>query len=60
MVETIFRILDQDKLKTCIDALRDVLNKMCYTIDEPEYNIEKLIISRQLDELIVKYMSIKK
>ena len=60
MKEETVRILDEEKLKTCIDTLRDVLNEMCCTIDEPEVSMEKLIVSRQLDELIVKYMGLKK
>ena len=60
MEETIVRSLDEDKLKTCIDTLRDVLNEMCCTLDEHEMSIEKLIVSRQLDKLIVEYMILKK
>jgi len=60
MEETIIRSLDEDKLETCIDTLREVLNEMCFTLDEHEMSIEKLIVSRQLDKLIVEYMVRKK
>ena len=60
MEETIVKSLYEDKLETCIDTLRDVLNEMCYTLDEHEMSIEKLIVSRQLDKLIVEYMVLKK
>ncbi|MFT5872313.1 MAG: hypothetical protein ACI8WT_001243 [Clostridium sp.] len=59
MNDDLVRILHKEKLKACIDALRDVLNEMCCAIDEPESNIQKLIVSCQLDELIVEYMSLK-
>jgi len=38
--------LDEFKLKTCISKLRDL-------------NREKLILNRQLDELIVEYMGLE-
>ncbi|MBW9157883.1 Spo0E family sporulation regulatory protein-aspartic acid phosphatase [Clostridium sp. FP2] len=60
MDENIMRILAEDKLKTCIDTLRDVLNEMCATLDEHDMSIEKLIVSRKLDMLIVEYMVLKK
>lgn len=52
--------LYEDKLESYIDALREVLNELCCTIDGPESNIEKLNVSCQLDKLIVEYMNIKK
>lgn len=60
MEEPIVRSLAEDKLETCIDTLRDVLNEMCCTLDEHDMSIEKLIVSRQLDKLIVEYMVLKK
>ena len=52
--------LDEVNLKICINELRDTLNKMCCTINESdELRIEKLSISCQLDQLIVKYMNLK-
>ena len=60
MEETIVRITDEDKLKTCIDTLREVLNEMCFTFDNHEMSIENLIVSRQLDDLIVEYMILKR
>ena len=60
MSKTLDMILHEEKLKTCINTLRDVLNELCCTLDEPESNIEKLNVSCKLDELIVEYMSLKK
>lgn len=60
MEEAIVNSLDEDKLETCIDTLREVLNEMCFTLDEHEMSIEKLIVSRHLDKLIVEYMILKK
>ena len=59
MEEEIIKHLDEENLISCINALRDVLNEMCCTIDESEPSIEKLIVSRKLDQLIVEYMSLK-
>ena len=55
-----FRISHEQELETSIDALRDILNELCCTIDEWEVNIEKLNVSQQLDKLIVEYMGLKK
>lgn len=60
MKETAVRILHEEKVKARINTLRDVLNELCCTIDEPEMNMERLIVSHKLDELIVEYMLLKK
>ena len=60
MTEKIVRSLQEEGLITCINTLRDALNEMCCTIDDPTPSKEKLIVSRQLDELIVEYMYLKK
>ena len=60
MIEETFAFLHQKKLKTSIDTLRDILNELCCTSDDHEVNIEKLIISQQLDILIVEYMGLEK
>lgn len=60
MREEIVMILDEDILKTRIDTLRDVLNEMCCTFEDHQVSPEKLIVSRQLDELIVEYMQLKR
>jgi len=59
MEEQIVRDLKEDKLEACIITLKEVLNEMCYTLDEHDISIEKLIVSRKLDKLIVEYMSSK-
>lgn len=58
-MEQIVRSLDEEKLITCINKLRDILNEMCYTNDEPGASMERLIVSCELDELIVEYMNLK-
>jgi len=60
MMDETLRLLNQQKLETSIDTLRNILNEMCCTIDEREVNIEKLTISQQLDRLIVEYMFLEK
>ncbi|MBU3112273.1 aspartyl-phosphate phosphatase Spo0E family protein [Clostridium lacusfryxellense] len=61
-METIVRYSDEYELRTRIDKLRDILNELCCNTTEIEAigtNEEMLILSRQLDELIVKYMVLK-
>lgn len=48
--------LKLNRLKKCIDELREVLDEMCLTLDERVNNEERLIVSQYLDELIVEYM----
>jgi len=52
-------LLHEQKLKACINTLRDVLNEICCTINESEVDIKKLDVSYQLDKLIVEYMNLK-
>lgn len=44
------------KLDNQINDLREVLNEACCTLNSNELNPDRLSISQQLDELIVKYM----
>jgi len=44
------------KLNKQIDELRDVLNEICCTSDVSEDKLDRLIISQNLDKLIVEYM----
>jgi len=60
IIEKLVEIFDEEKLKDCINNLRDVLNELCCAIDEGEVSIERLFVSRKLDELIVEYMNLKK
>ena len=46
----------KDQLKKDIEELRDILNEICAIYDEIGNSDKTLIISRRLDELIVKYM----
>ena len=55
----LFRELAEENLLTQINTLRDVLNELCYATDEHDPSIEKLIVSCQLDKLIVEYMNLK-
>ncbi len=45
-----------EELRERIDEVRDILNEICCTDQNPEEREQRLIISRNLDELIVKYM----
>ena len=60
MEEEVIRSLYEEKLKTGINSLREILNELCCTTDGPEADIKKLNVSCQLDELIVEYMNITK
>ena len=53
MCKQIVENLDEEKLRTCINKLREVLNEI-------EPSLERLIVSQQLDKLIVEYMYLKK
>lgn len=59
MRDEIVSVSYEEKLKICINTLRDVLNEMCCTVDNPELSLKKLIVSQQLDDLIVEYMILK-
>jgi hypothetical protein len=48
-----FTIKDLDNR---INNLRDVLNEICCTELNTELKKQRLLVSRELDELIVKYM----
>ena len=45
-----------ENLDTRINSLRDVLNEICCTELNDEVNEQRLLISRELDDLIVRYM----
>lgn len=45
-----------EELNNRINDLRDVLNEICCTGPSSEVEEERLNISRNLDDLIVKYM----
>ena len=49
--------VDKDELKRCIDELRDVLNEICATTENPEGLEKRLIVSQHLDQIIVQYMN---
>ena len=48
--------ITKENLDTRINSLRDVLNEICCTELNDEVNEQRLLISRELDELIVRYM----
>ena len=48
--------LDKDELKKYIDELRDVLNEICATNENSKELEKRLLISKQLDQVIVEYM----
>lgn len=45
-----------ESLDDRINGLRDVLNEICSTEITDEVNEQRLLVSRELDELIVKFM----
>lgn len=51
---------EKEIIEKHIDELRDVLNEICVTQQDTEDLKKRLIISQQLDILIVQYMSINK
>ena len=57
MKEVVSSNLVEEDILVSINTLREVLNEMCYTMDEP--NLERLIVSYQMDQLIVEYMDLK-
>lgn len=48
--------ITMEDLSKRIDDLRDILNEICCSEQNTETQEERLITSRNLDELIVKYM----
>jgi len=46
-----------EKLRKTINSFRDVLNELCSVLDETEKHNQRLIVSQQLDKLIVEYMN---
>jgi len=59
MTDEVIMDLDETKFKICIIKLRDVLNEMCFIIDESELSVESLTVSHKLDQLLVEYMNLK-
>ena len=49
--------LDKEELKKHIGELRDILNEICATDEGTEGLKKRLIVSQNLDQLIVEYMS---
>jgi hypothetical protein len=59
MDKKIIDYIDKEKLKNSIDELRDVLNKICVTVEDSDALKSRLAISQLMDQLIVKYMTQK-
>ncbi|MCB2289291.1 Spo0E family sporulation regulatory protein-aspartic acid phosphatase [Clostridium sp. CS001] len=53
-------ILNEEELKSSINSLRSTLNELCCTMNGSDVNAETLNISRQLDDLIVEFILLKK
>ena len=49
--------IDKEEIKKNINELRDTLNKICVTQEDTKEVEKRLILSQQLDELIVQYMN---
>ncbi len=56
MDEKIINDVYKDQLKNDIEQLRDILNEICIIHEKLEDDEQTLIVSQQLDKLIVKYM----
>jgi two-component system, cell cycle response regulator len=50
------RYLELEKINKRIEELRETLNEMCCTAAEDGKDKERLMVSMDLDELIVEYM----
>ncbi|WP_035796458.1 aspartyl-phosphate phosphatase Spo0E family protein [Clostridium akagii] len=48
--------INNDELKNDINELRDVLNEMCALAENAEDMEKIVVVSQQMDTLIVKYM----
>jgi hypothetical protein len=60
MDEKIVIISNEQTLKTDINALRSILNELCCENDGTQMNTETLKVSRELDDLILEYILLKK
>ena len=49
--------IDKEEIKKNINELRDTLNEICVTQEDAKEVEKRLILSQQLDELIVQYMN---
>lgn len=49
--------IDKAEIKKNINELRDTLNEICLTQEATNEEGKRLILSQQLDELIVQYMN---
>jgi len=59
MNREINKLIDKEELEKAIEELRDVLNEICLTAETAEELKERLSVSEELDQLIVKYMNEK-
>ena len=60
MDEKIVIISNEQTLKTDINALRSILNELCFENAGTQMNTETLKVSRELDDLILEYILLKK
>lgn len=49
--------IDKEEIKKNINELRDILNEICLTQEDTKEVEKRLILSQQLDKLIVQYMN---
>lgn len=56
MDEELIKYVYKEQLKKDIEGLRDILNEICIIHEVLEDEEQTLIVSQQLDKLIVKYM----
>jgi uncharacterized protein YhaN len=50
------KYLQLNRINKGIEELREILNEICATLEEKGNDMERLEISKRLDELIVEYM----
>ena len=60
MDEKFIIISNEQTLKTDINALRSILNELCCENTGSQMSTETLMVSRQLDDLILEYILLKK
>lgn len=56
MSESEAKYLQLNRINKGIEELREILNEICATVEEKGNDMERLEISKSLDELIVEYM----
>jgi hypothetical protein len=59
MDERLIDYMNKEQLRNDIEELRDILNEICLKHEQIQDEEQTLIVSQQLDKLILKYMTYK-